>query len=66
MKPTLETVFDDDETIFKYLHSMNIDQLEKKLCVAEESMADVREELQDLVAFKNTIQQVLKEKRAKK
>lgn len=66
MKTTFDSVLADDHALLDYLNSLTIDKLEKKLCVAEDNIADVREELQDLVAFKNTIKQVLAEKRAKK
>lgn len=66
MKTTFDLVLADDRALLDYLNSLTIDKLEKKLCIAEDNIADVREELQDLVAFKNTIKQVLAEKRAKK
>lgn len=66
MKTTFDSVLADDRALLDYLNSLTIDKLEKKLCIAEDNIADVREELQDLVAFKNTIKQVLAEKRAKK
>ena len=66
MKTTFDSVLADDSALLDYLNSLTIDKLEKKLCIAEDNIADVREELQDLVAFKNTIKQVLAEKRAKK
>jgi hypothetical protein len=66
MKTTFDSVLADDRAFLDYLNSLTIDKLEKKLCIAEDNIADVREELQDLVAFKNTIKQVLKEKRDRK
>ena len=66
MKTTFDSVLADDSALLDYLNSLTIDKLEKKLCIAEDNIADVKEELQDLVAFKNTIKQVLAEKRAKK
>lgn len=66
MSNTFDSVLADDRALLDYLNSLTIDKLEKKLCIAEDNIADVREELQDLVAFKNTIQQVLKEKRDRK
>ena len=66
MNNTFDSVLADDHAFLDYLNSLTIDKLEKKLCIAEDNIADVKEELQDLVAFKNTIKQVLAEKRAKK
>ena len=66
MKTTFDSVLADDCALLDYLNSLTIDKLEKKLCIAEDNIADVKEELQDLVAFKNTIKQVLSEKRARK
>lgn len=66
MNNTFDSVLADDRAFLNYLNSLTIDKLEKKLCIAEDNIADVKEELQDLVAFKNTIKQVLFEKRAKK
>ena len=66
MSITFDSVLADDRAFIDYLNSLTIDKLEKKLCIAEDNIADVKEELQDLVAFKNTIKQVLSEKRAKK
>lgn len=66
MKTTFDSVLADDRAFLDYLNSLTIDNLEKKLCIAEDNIADVKEELQDLVAFKNTIKQVLAEKRARK
>ena len=66
MSNTFDSVLADDLAFLDYLNSLTIDKLEKKLCIAEDNIADVKEELQDLVAFKNTIKQVLFEKRAKK
>lgn len=66
MKTTFDSVLADDRAFLDYLNSLTIDKLEKKLCIAEDNILDIREELQDLVAFKNTIQQVLKEKRDRK
>lgn len=66
MSNTFDSVLADDRAFLDYLNSLTIDKLEKKLCIAEDNIADVKEELQDLVAFKNTIKQVLAEKRAKK
>ena len=65
MKPQLETVFDDTNSIKTYLQQMGIDALEKKLTVACDNILDLKEELADLVAFKNTIVEVLAEKRSK-
>ena len=66
MNNTFDSVLADDRALLDYLNSLTIDKLEKKLCIAEDNIADVKEELQDLVSFKNTIKQVLAEKRAKK
>lgn len=66
MKTTFDSVLADDSALLDYLNSLTIDKLEKKLCIAEDNIADIKEELQDLVAFKNTIKQVLAEKRARK
>ena len=66
MSNTFDSVLADDRAFLDYLNSLTIDKLEKKLCIAEDNILDVREELQDLVAFKNTINHVLAEKRAKK
>lgn len=66
MNNTFDSVLADDRALLDYLNSLTIDKLEKKLCIAEDNILDVREELQDLVAFKNTINQVLADKRAKK